>query len=156
MVKNALRARSQRLALEIGLATIGWVSLLCGVRADAPRGHFTVVRETVEDVVTGLTWQQKVTNKRYSWAEATAYCADLELRGKGWRLPTIKELHTLVDETRIAPAIDPTAFAGTLPDYYWTSSLLANFSVDAWAVSFDVGFDNWFDVGTKQRVRCVR
>jgi Protein of unknown function (DUF1566) len=124
--------------------------------ADAPSGHFTVVRGSVEDAVTGLTWQQKLTDKRYNWAEATAACVSLELRGKGWRLPTIKELHTLVDETRVSPSIDPVAFPDTQADYFWTASQLAKFSGDAWAVSFDQGFDNWFDVGTKQRVRCVR
>ena len=139
-----------------GLVCALWSMFIPRVQGDAPAGHFTVVRETVEDSRTGLTWQQTVPDKRYSWAEATAYCASLDLRGQGWRLPTVKELYTLVDETRMSPALDTTAFPEALVDYYWSGSLLASFTVDAWAVSFDFGFDSWFDVGTKQRARCVR
>jgi hypothetical protein len=144
-----------RLILLLGLCSLS-LRLPSRGAADAPKGRFTLVRGTVEDASTGLTWQQKVLDKRYNWAEATAFCVGLDLRGTGWRLPTVKELHTLVDETRVSPAIDPGAFPDTLADYFWSSSLLTNFNANAWAVSFDFGFDNWFDVGTKQRVRCVR
>lgn len=148
MSRNSLRT--------LAAALFGALALSSPSAAEAPKGRFTLVRGTVEDASTGLTWQQKLVDKRYNWAEATAFCVSLDLRGKGWRLPTVKELHTLVDETRVSPAIDVDTFPDTFADYFWSSSPLSNFADNAWALSFDYGFDNWFDVGTKQRVRCVR
>jgi hypothetical protein len=46
-----------------------------------------------------------------------AYCNALALNGHAWRLPSIKELSTTVDETppitKVSPAIDTTVFADT-------------------------------------------
>jgi hypothetical protein len=124
--------------------------------ADAPEGHFKVVGGTVEDAATKLTWQRSVTEGNYDHLEAAAYCAALKLSGTGWRLPTIKELHTLVDETRTMPAIDRSAFPDAPSAYFWTSSRVANFAIYAWTVNFADGTDLWFPTGNQERVRCVR
>ena len=47
--------------------------------------------------------------------------------GKGWRLPTMKELSGITsvgdaDPTAGVPAINPVAFPGTPPARFWTSS----------------------------------
>ncbi|MFT3926610.1 MAG: DUF1566 domain-containing protein [Myxococcales bacterium] len=127
------------------------------VRSDATPGQFEVAGPTVRDTATKLTWQQSPPLDAKSWDDAAVYCRELDLGGKGFRLPTIKELHTLVDETKSNPSIDPKAFPGTAPSAYWTSSHLTNFEHDVWTVSFDQGFDNWVedDVGMAL-VRCVR
>ncbi|MCK6586273.1 MAG: DUF1566 domain-containing protein, partial [Polyangiaceae bacterium] len=65
------------------------------------------------DKDTNLTWQRQVDANIYNQIEADAYCMALNTNGGGWRLPTISELLTLVDETGYSPAIDTTAFPNT-------------------------------------------
>ena len=63
---------------------------------------------TVTDMNTGLMWQQAVAGKM-SWDEAIAGAKDIELGGyQDWRLPTVKELYSLMDFS----GKDPTGFAG--------------------------------------------
>lgn len=124
--------------------------------AAAPTGHFQVDGEVVQDTATKLTWQRISPTKNYSNTDAAAYCASLDLRGKGWRLPTIKELHTLVDESRTLPAIDVDAFPDTQPTFFWTGSSLSKFPQYTWVVNFADGTDSWFPGDLAQRVRCVR
>jgi hypothetical protein len=124
--------------------------------ADAPVGHFSVARGTVKDWATELIWQQEPSDTTYGWDDAVQYCKDLDLDGPGWRLPTVKELHTLVDESRAMPAIDRSAFPRTASDNYWSASHVVSFAQDAWAVSFAYGFDTFFQVSAREHVRCVR
>jgi hypothetical protein len=123
--------------------------------AKATGGPFKVTNDTVQDTATGLIWQRGSSPTTLTFSQATDYCAALELDGKKFRLPTIKELHTLVDESRIMPAIDPTAFPKTDPAVYWSATQLATFPGSVWAVSFSHGFDSWYDVSARQRTRCV-
>jgi len=55
------------------------------------------------DLLSGLTWQVEPTNKQMDWSTANSYCSKLELDGKGWRLPTIGELRSLI---RDCPALE--------------------------------------------------
>ena len=58
----------------------------------------------VRDNVTGLEWQQVTAPGTYTWQQAIDYCNNLSLGGKDdWRLPTIKELSTLVDSSIHTP-----------------------------------------------------
>ena len=60
---------------------------------------------TVTDNVTGLIWQQEDDDVTKTWEEALAYCETLTLAGPtDWRLPDIKELMSIVDNTRNNPA----------------------------------------------------
>jgi hypothetical protein len=131
-------------------------ALAAPAAADAPAGHFVSTTGTVADAATQLTWQKAASAATYTLTQAEMYCAALDLEGTGWRLPTIKELLTLVDETRSMPSIDPRAFPKTALDFYWTSSHVAGSATDVWAVSFRFGFDSSFDIRTQQHVRCVR
>ncbi len=132
------------------------------VRADPPSGHFSVNTDgTVTDNATGLTWPRLVST---AWcngasctqAEAIAYCEGFDLAGGGWRLPTVTELQTIVDDTRVGPTIDPTTFPGTPSEGFWTSSLYAGATGSAWIVYFDQGNVDLDDLTGTYRVRCVR
>ncbi len=81
---------------------------------------------TVTDNVTGLMWQQSPdtdgdgdidADDRLSYDEAVARAGTLKLGGySDWRLPTIKELYSLVDFRGIAPGGDKgTGTSGMIP-----------------------------------------
>jgi hypothetical protein len=123
--------------------------------ADAPKGHFSIDDQVVEDTATNLIWQRHAPDSAYTQQQATAYCRALSLDGGGWRLPTVKELHTLVDEGLANPAIDAEAFPDTPSLYFWSSTALAGFAF-VWSVSFLDGTDTWAPGENMQRVRCVR
>jgi hypothetical protein len=124
--------------------------------AEAPAGRYVVEAETVTDSRTRLTWQRVPDLTPRVWSQAGAYCASLEVNGRGWRLPSIKELLTIVDESRWGPAIDPVAFPSTPSDYFWTSSPLATFPMFIWTVFFGKGTASFFDASNPRLVRCVR
>src|SRR5258706_11285535 len=71
----------------------------------APAVRYRIANSTVYDTQTKLTWQQAIPKSLYAWADAKTYCSALSLDGSGWRLPSINELQTLVDEST-NPAID--------------------------------------------------
>ena len=140
-------------------STVGVISLAMIASAAAPPGRFVVnaAAGTVLDTTTTLTWQRAVSGT-YDWAQATAYCQGLNLGGfsTGWRLPTKKELETLVDFRAVNPSIDVTAFPSTPAAAFWTSTLFAGSLSRAWYVSFDTGSSGSFDVPAAYGVRCVR
>lgn len=162
----------RRIALPFALAipVLLFVMRATTVRASAPPGRFDDPNDgTVKDTKTGLVWQKGIpstistcttdsTHVRCTWSEATNYCKNLGLAGTGWRLPTVLELSSLVDETipyYSGPTIDQTAFPSTPADSYWTSSPLAGSSSSAWSVNFNGGDTSNKGVTNTYRVRCV-
>lgn len=119
----------------------------------------TSVVGVVRDEVTGLEWQREVEERVFTRVQAAKlYCAELELNGTGWRLPTVIELISLVNYQRIAPAIDPVAFPNTPAQRFVSSSAYRN-SVNfcVWDVSFFGGdTDKACDGSADWRARCVR
>jgi hypothetical protein len=112
--------------------------------------------ETVFDTGTRLTWQRETNAATYSWDAAAATCGGLDLAGGGWRVPTMKELQSLLDLDVEMPALDRAAFRTTAEDSYWTSSVLADSSTEAWYVSFWIGLANTIGRDNLFWVRCVR
>jgi hypothetical protein len=127
------------------------------VRANAPAGRYTISNGSVFDTKTKLTWQQVVPAETLKTAaDAQTYCAGLgaTLGGTGWRLPTLKELYTLIDYSQAtAPHIDPTAFPNTPTDWFWSLSK----SPKQLIFSFDSGVIYLGDIGPGPwETRCVR
>ncbi len=73
------------------------------------RPAYRVADGEVHDPATELTWQRAISPSMPADA-ATSYCAGLGLGGHTWRLPSVQELATTVDETRVSPAVDTEAF----------------------------------------------
>jgi hypothetical protein len=112
--------------------------------------------DTITDNNTLLMWQKEDDNVQYTWADATVDCADSTSDGyTDWRLPTVKELTTILNFKEVSPSIDPI-FTNTNTTSYWTSTVLASNSDNAWYVSFDAG--NYFNSAKTNiyYVRCVR
>jgi len=124
---------------------------------------------TITDHATGLTWTQNDNGDGVLWDEALTYCESLSLGGSdNWRLPNIKELHSLVDYKRspdvtgsaaIAPLFNLTSISNeaSQPDYpfYWSSTTLISYPdrvQDATYISFGRAlgymeeFGGWVDV----------
>jgi formylglycine-generating enzyme required for sulfatase activity len=124
--------------------------------ANAPAGRYTMTGGTVLDTKTKLTWQQTVPAAKYTWAAAKTYCQTLSLMGTGWRLPTRKELQTIVDYSQASPSIDPTAFPATPAEAFWSSSPVAGSPTVAWSIYFIIGLTYSFVMTDPNEVRCVR
>ncbi len=112
---------------------------------------------TVTDLMTGLMWQAMEVRSE-KWEQALAYCNRMDLGGyTDWRLPTIKELSTLVDESRINPSINTTFFPATRSAAYWSSTTFARHPGFAWYVRFDSGLEhNGGYKGRRYLIRAVR
>ena len=115
---------------------------------------------TVTDTRTGLMWQ-KGEPGYMDWASALSYCEGLELpSGSGqsdWRLPNVKELESLTDDTIYTPSLDTSFFPDVQASFYWSSTTLASYTYLAWYVDFDYGYTyNNIPKDNNLYVRCVR
>ena len=141
--------------VSLGCAALGLLTL--GARAAAPVGHFTDNGDgTVRDNLTGLVWQQGFSPAAQTQAASVTYCTTVALAGGGWRLPTILELRSIVDESVSSPSIDQVFFPGTPVEGAWSSSPLAGSSSLGWYVYFPDGVASYYDNLHNYRARCVR
>ena len=112
---------------------------------------------TVRDFATGLRWQRSYSQDQMAWSDAIAFCPNTF--GGDWRLPSVTELLTIVDETREQPSIDPNVFpcVSTMMslEWFWTSSLYAGDPTWAYYVTFIHGHEDIEPVTTHYYVRCV-
>jgi hypothetical protein len=128
-----------------------------GIQPDLPVDHYTLDSgdpETVLDNWTGLTWIRAVSAAPRMLADAQAECSSF---GAGFRLPTYKELLTLVDPAQLNPAIDRNAFPGVPPDEdVSTSTRGIAFGAAFYFVYFGDGRAGANDSTALHDVRCVK
>ena len=100
----------------------------------------------VLDKNTGLVWEKQPDATGRVWGvapgAANLHCINREIGGtKGWRLPSIPELASLIDPSVAPPG--PTLPAGhpfnVVSLVYWSASTLADFPAGAWDVNFGSG-----------------
>lgn len=118
-----------------------------------PNKRFVVLSGgLVRDAMTSLVWRQQASTSPMTWALAKTYCPS------GFRLPTLKELASLVDASVAdpGPTIDSTAFPGTPGQQFWTSTPHAGIPGNVWTVYFGNGMSSYGDSGLSNYVRCVR
>jgi hypothetical protein len=77
---------------------------------------------TVNEKIGGLMWVQETKSGLLDWEESLQYCEDLEYAGhKDWKLPSNKEMTSIVDLTRQKPALDASIFPDTdYKAFYWS------------------------------------
>ncbi|MES1171861.1 MAG: DUF1566 domain-containing protein [Bacteroidota bacterium] len=133
------------------------IGLSPGASGQANAGRYQLQVDTARDPGTRLIWQRALSGGAVSQAAAVQYCADLILAGADdWRLPSLQELHTIVDEARADPSIDPLAFPDTPAGGFWSATAWAGTSALAWHVDFDIGGSAYDSATMLYRVRCVR
>jgi len=118
---------------------------------------FTRDGSVVTDNTTGLQWQDDAIGSTMNWKSAIEQCENLILDGHSdWRLPNLKELTSIVDDTRFNPSIDTDTFQHVASDYYWSSTTNAGYSSRAWYVGFSYGRQFNRYKSYSYFVRCVR
>src|SRR5205807_1369275 len=98
-------------------ATPSWdQKLQCDTQATCPR--FIVLSNWIDashpsggaavlDRETGLVWEQSPANS-HTWQNARYQCTNLTTGGrKGWRLPSVHELASLIDPNQSSPTLPP-------------------------------------------------
>ena len=97
----------------------------------------------VRDEETGLVWEKTLETIELPWADARTACVNKDVGGrKGWRLPSISELASLIDPSSLKsestlPMGHP--FANVQLDAYWSATTMAGNPSSAWLVFFDTG-----------------
>jgi hypothetical protein len=119
-----------------------------GSALNAGAADWTMVR----DDVTRLVWEVKTDDdtihdrdNTYTWQNAQdVLIAQLNSDNFGgysdWRLPTIKELSSLVHADVFSPAINTAYFPQSMSSVYWSSTTCAFNTDDAWYVNFSTGY----------------
>lgn len=111
------------------------------------------------DLRTGLLWQLDPIATTMLVADAKNACAALVLGGfsTGWRLPNVRELASLVDESREQVPLLPSAFLPGPALRYWSATTRANPPTANFAVDFGTANIHQDDFASELKaVRCVR
>jgi len=132
-------------------------------------GRFKVLDDfagaAVLDKETQLVWEQSPETAPHSttpffWFAAQISCNVRNVGGrKGWRLPTIQELASLIDPTIAPPG--PTLplghpFSNVQSSSYWSATTLGEHTSDAWGVFFRDGVTFTGGKADSNHVWCVR
>ena len=133
-----------------------------------PNNRFIINGDEVTDKVTGLIWQRCSLGQSgadcsmgsaatYNWSEALQAAESVRAStGKGWRLPNIKELQSIVEEACYNPAINLSVFPGTASSDFWSATPNAYSSSNAWYVHIGYGYSYSYGRSYSFYVRHVR
>jgi len=123
--------------------------------------RFSVSDHQVTDAATGLVWQQDAAQLTVAplgnaFQVAKSYCESL---GGGSRLPSVKELLTLLDLTKNpsqSDMLDRTVF-GKTSEFYWSSTEPKEEFASVWTIDFgdgSIGLADYYNMVAQ--TRCVR
>jgi hypothetical protein len=114
----------------------------------------------VLDKETGRVWEQSPSTVSGAWFGAHQFCYQKEVGGrKGWRLPTIEELASLVDTSQVNPSLPlGHPFSNVqLSNAYWSATSNVEFPENAHVVFFnDGGVSHGQKINTAPFDWCVR
>jgi len=154
------------------------------IPAAAPTARYQVNGDgTATDLRTGLTWLRcplglalddggtpgvpaddrcvPAGAAAFTWGQALAAVQAFNAGGgvgglTGWRLPSRKELLSIVETRCTAPAVNATVFPGTPRGGFFTSTPYASVAGFAWATDFNGGGEVPVLMSTPLPVRLVR
>jgi Protein of unknown function (DUF1566) len=119
----------------------------------------------VLDKETQLVWEKSPATNSGSWSGAISFCINKNVGGrKGWRLPSIPELASLIDPTQSNPSLPaghPFLNVQTVQnDFYWSATTVdavpAGDPSRAWTVRFLDGLVTDIDKSAPDLTWCVR
>jgi len=113
----------------------------------------------IKDTRTHLMWEDTphVRETKITQPRAKEYCHALKIGGfEDWRLPTIHEILSIVDYTRISPALLKTFSYVEDESFYWTQTRVADEDDAFWGVNFKRGASSKASEYYDRYVRCVR
>lgn len=120
---------------EVAPAIVSWSKILEGeARWEVVLDGFAVL-----DHETGLVWEKSPSTTSESWVSAESHCFSKKVGGRrGWHLPTVSQLASLVDNTQVNPSL-PSGhpFSNVKSRWYWSSTTV-NYA-GAWGVGFGNG-----------------
>ncbi len=112
---------------------------------------------TITDNLTQLTWQKAPNTSALTWENAIAYAEGLSLASvTDWRLPNIKELQSLNEETKTNPSANTTYFSTIGIKNYWSSTTLPNQVLESWYWNTQFGITTYAGKTSTNYVICVR
>jgi hypothetical protein len=113
--------------------------------------------DLVKDELTSLEWFSETQNLLMTWEEAIQFAENAEVSGySDWRLPNIKEMQSLNDETKGNPSCNTSVFSGILVSKYWSSTSLSNQQGSAWYWDTRFGITTYTDKNQRLNVILVR
>ena len=113
--------------------------------------------DVVVDSLTGLMWQRKISNNPMTWENALAFSEQLSLGNyNDWRLPNIKELHSIHMVKEFMPCLDRIAFPLADIRKLWSSTTQNNQTTRAWYFDTNFGITTQEAKSTALYVLCVR
>jgi Protein of unknown function (DUF1566) len=126
--------------------------------------RFVILTAFADDAVldrnTGLVWEKSPQIAEAKWSDARFACINKIIGGqKGWRLPSIPELTSLVDPSVAPPGPTlPTGhpFVNVQSANYWSATTIAESPTAAWMVFFNAGVVLNTKRNIKSQVWCVR
>jgi hypothetical protein len=144
--------RIQRYGFGV-MCLLAWVVIYQGVpasfsaqgdpAASSPSERFVAALDgaAVKDLQTGFTWEQSPDFSYSVWTEAIVRCQGKTVGGQsGWRLPSIKELSTLIDSSQKDPALPlGHPFGNNKSSIFWSSTPSETDDMVSWHVSFFTG-----------------
>lgn len=130
------------------------------VRGAPLTGSLQVAAGVVTDSSTHLAWQTtELETTPRTWQQALGYCESLSHAGKDdWRLPSIKELATIVDEAATQAPVLAADFGPDAAAQYWSSSPAPPFGGEPVAFVLDTAFgiSLGLNLAESRAARCVR
>ncbi|WP_298221036.1 DUF1566 domain-containing protein [Flavobacterium sp.] len=120
--------------------------------------HFTDNGDgTITDNLTQLIWQKTPNSTAQTWENALVYADNLSLaNASDWRLPNIKELQSLNDESRTNPSTNTVFFPAIGVHNYWSSTSLPNQTTKAWYWNTQFGITTYDVKSNTNYVICVK
>jgi hypothetical protein len=123
----------------VPVAAESWDTVINGPTRFKVLAGFTSA--AVLDKETGLVWERSPDPQPRTWLVAHRFCVDRAVGNgsrKGWRLPTVQELLTLMDPTRDVPFLPPGhPFIGVQSDVYWSATVFGENPALAWGAGFE-------------------